>query len=74
MMCFMPDYMSAVCPTFPIKLIKTVRLRVRNTEQLLADKDLNLKVYEGPGFQSCSSKTVFSRDPASLKLFGVSAL
>jgi hypothetical protein len=44
MMCFMPDYMGAVCPTFPIKLIKTVRLRMRNTEALLAQEDLNLKV------------------------------
>jgi hypothetical protein len=43
-MCFQQDYLSTVCPIFPIKLIKTVRMRVRNVEPLLADQNLNLKV------------------------------
>ena len=43
-MCFMPDYLSAVCPVYPVKLVKTVRLRVRDTEQLVADPDLALKM------------------------------
>jgi len=43
-MCFMPDYLSHVCPLFPIKLIKTVRLRVRKIEKLLSDPAMDLKV------------------------------
>ncbi len=43
-MCFMPDYLNAVTALYPIKLMKTVRLRVSDTEQLLLDPELNLKV------------------------------
>jgi len=43
-MCFMPDYLNHVCPLFPIKLIKTVRLRVRKVEKLLSDPAMALKV------------------------------
>jgi len=43
-MCFMPDYLNHVCPLFPIKLIKTVRLRVRKIEKLLGDPAMDLKV------------------------------
>eukprot|EP00095_Tigriopus_kingsejongensis_P001704 maker-scaffold802_size95064-snap-gene-0.15 protein:Tk01704 transcript:maker-scaffold802_size95064-snap-gene-0.15-mRNA-1 annotation:"carbohydrate sulfotransferase 1" len=43
--CFMPRFYQAVCPLFPIRLIKTVRLRIQYTENLLQDPDLpNLKV------------------------------
>ena len=44
LMCFMPDYLNRVCPLFPIKLIKTVRFRVRNVEELLQDSAMDLKV------------------------------
>jgi len=43
-MCLMPDYLNHVCPLYPLKLIKTVRLRVRSVEELLQDNSLNLKV------------------------------
>jgi len=43
-MCFMPDYLNRVCPLFPIKLIKTVRLRVKIVEELLQDSSMNLQV------------------------------
>lgn len=43
--CFAPRLYQAVCPLFPIRLIKTVRLRVEHTAHLLADPELpNLKV------------------------------
>ncbi len=42
--CFMPNFVSQACPIFPVRLIKTVRLRVSGTEPLLRDKDLNLKM------------------------------
>ncbi|TRY63959.1 hypothetical protein TCAL_08236 [Tigriopus californicus] len=43
--CFMPEFYQAVCPLFPIQLIKTVRLRVEYAAKLLADPELvNLKV------------------------------
>ena len=45
-MCFLPDYMNAVCPVHPIRLVKTVRLRVEETETMLQDPDMNLKVRE----------------------------
>lgn len=44
MMCFMPDYLNAVCPMYPIKLIKTVRLQMKEIEPLLADSSLGLKI------------------------------
>ena len=43
-MCFMPDYLNHACPLHPIRLIKTVRLRVAKVEKLLQELDLNLKV------------------------------
>lgn len=42
--CFMPELMKKSCNLFPIRLIKTVRLRVRFIEELLQQPDLNLKV------------------------------
>ena len=42
--CFLPEFHAATCPMFPIRLIKTVRLRVPSIEELLQDRDLNLKV------------------------------
>ena len=43
-MCYMPQYLNAVCPLYPIKLIKTVRLRVKATEKLLQDPAMDLKI------------------------------
>ena len=42
--CFMPDLMNKVCPLFPVRLIKTVRLRIPHLDDLLQDPDLSLKV------------------------------
>ena len=33
--CFSEEYLNTVCPRFPLRLIKTVRLRVRRTRKLL---------------------------------------
>ena len=33
--CFSEDYLNKVCPRFPLRLIKTVRLRVQKTKMLL---------------------------------------
>ena len=33
--CFSEDYLNRVCPRFPLRLIKTVRLRVQKTRKLL---------------------------------------
>jgi hypothetical protein len=38
--CFLPELYYKVCPIFPIRVIKTVRLRVRETEKLLLDSEL----------------------------------
>ena len=43
-MCFMPEYLSKICPLYPIRLIKTVRLRVAKVEPLLQDPAMDLKV------------------------------
>jgi len=43
-MCFMPDYINRICPLYPIKLIKTVRIRVSSIEELLKDPAMDLKV------------------------------
>eukprot|EP00092_Neocalanus_flemingeri_P003538 GFUD01003795.1.p1 GENE.GFUD01003795.1~~GFUD01003795.1.p1 ORF type:complete len:511 (+),score=108.02 GFUD01003795.1:67-1599(+) len=43
-MCFMPEFLNHVCPMYPIKLIKTVRLRLHSVEELLKDLSLDLKV------------------------------
>ena len=33
--CFSEEYLNTVCPRFPLRLIKTVRLRVQRTRKLL---------------------------------------
>ena len=33
--CFSEEYLNRVCPRFPLRLIKTVRLRVKRTRKLL---------------------------------------
>ena len=38
--CFMPELYLKTCPIFPIRVIKTVRMRVKETEQLLLDSAL----------------------------------
>jgi len=38
--CFMPELYLKTCPIFPIRVIKTVRLRVQETEKLLLDPQL----------------------------------
>jgi len=43
-MCLMPEYLNKVCPLYPIKLIKTVRLRLANVEKMLQDPSMDLKV------------------------------
>ena len=42
--CFMPELLNRVCPVFPVRLIKTVRLRIPHLDNLLQDPDLSLKV------------------------------
>ena len=44
MMCLLPEYLNKVCPLYPIKLIKTVRLDLRDTETLIKDPSLDLKI------------------------------
>eukprot|EP00092_Neocalanus_flemingeri_P031675 GFUD01034402.1.p1 GENE.GFUD01034402.1~~GFUD01034402.1.p1 ORF type:complete len:474 (-),score=87.09 GFUD01034402.1:110-1531(-) len=43
-LCFSQDYLNLVCPLYPIRLIKTVRMRVRKTEELLRNSSVNLQV------------------------------
>ena len=43
-MCFLPEFLSFSCKLHPIKLIKTVRMRMKHVEHLLADSALNLRV------------------------------
>ena len=38
--CFMPELYFKTCPIFPIRVIKTVRMRVAETENLLLDSEL----------------------------------
>ena len=38
-LCLSQDYLNLVCPLYPIRLIKTVRMRVRVTEELLRNAD-----------------------------------
>ena len=38
--CFMPELYFKTCPIFPIRVIKTVRMRVAETEKLLTDPEL----------------------------------
>ena len=44
MMCLLPEYLNKVCPLYPIKLMKTVRLNLRETETLIKDPSLDLKI------------------------------
>merc|ERR1712080_692838 len=43
-MCLLPEYLNQICPLYPIRLIKTVRLRVAKVEPLLKDPAMDLKV------------------------------
>ena len=43
-MCLSPDYLNQICPLHPIRLIKTVRLRVMKVEKLLEDPAMDLRV------------------------------
>lgn len=38
--CFIPDLYFQTCPMFPIRVIKTVRMRVAETERLLLDGEI----------------------------------
>ena len=38
--CFMPELYHKTCPLFPIRVVKTVRLRVKAAEKLLNDPEL----------------------------------
>jgi hypothetical protein len=44
--CFMPEFYRATCPLYPIRLIKTVRLRVPFIEDLIRDPEIgsNMKI------------------------------
>ena len=42
-MCLMPEYLNRLCPLYPIKLIKTVRIRVKMLKDLLKDPSINFK-------------------------------
>ena len=44
MLCLLPEYLNKVCPLYPIKLIKTVRLNLEETESLIKDPSLDLKI------------------------------
>ena len=43
-MCLRPEYLNQICPLYPIRLIKTVRLRVAKVEKLLQDPATDLRV------------------------------
>ena len=43
-MCFLPEFLSFSCKLHPIKLIKTVRIRLRSLTSLFSDSKMNLKV------------------------------
>ena len=38
--CFIPDLYLQVCPIFPIRVIKKVRMRVAETERLMLDSEI----------------------------------
>jgi hypothetical protein len=43
--CFLPLFFKTVCPLFPVRIIKTVRMRVMETEAFLKDVRMpNVKV------------------------------
>ena len=37
------EFLDLICPFYPVKAIKTVRLRMEEAKHLLQDKELNLK-------------------------------
>ena len=43
-MCFLPEFLSFACRLHPIRLIKTVRIRLKSLASLLEDPQLKLKV------------------------------
>ena len=43
-MCFLPEFLSFSCKLHPIKLIKTVRIRLGSLTSLFSDPKMNLKV------------------------------
>ena len=43
-LCLRPEYLNQICSLHPIRLIKTVRLRVAKVEKLLQDPAMNLRV------------------------------
>ena len=43
-LCLMPEYLSTVCPLYPVRLVKTVRMRVASLEDLVKDSSINLQV------------------------------
>jgi len=43
-LCFSPEYLNTVCPLYPVKLVKTVRMPVKFAEPLLNISSLNLKI------------------------------
>jgi len=42
--CWKPQFLNRFCPLFPFQSIKTVRLRLNLTKQLVEDSSLNVKV------------------------------
>lgn len=43
-LCWLPQFLSPMCSLFPFQSMKVVRLRLRLTEELLADPNLNVRV------------------------------
>ena len=42
--CWKPEFLNKFCPLFPFQSIKTVRLRLNLTEQIVKDPSLNVRV------------------------------
>ena len=42
--CLRPEYLNQICPFHPIRLVKTVRLRVAKVEKLMQDSAMDLRV------------------------------
>ena len=42
--CWSPEFLNKFCPLFPFQSIKTVRLRLNLTRELVEDKSLNVKI------------------------------
>ena len=43
-LCLLPEYLNTICPLYPIRLVKTVRMRVSSLEDLIKDSSLHLQV------------------------------